>query len=118
MIPDPTLDGKNAVITGLEIYVNSEQSVLPDYKGGVVDSIPVFSLPLMTFYVMTEKQEVVSVIPMATMCTPINGGKKFECWFEDQLWQNCYIEFSFVVPPTDIYGFDLRVTYFDRYINP
>jgi len=115
--PDSVLDGKNAIIKGLEIVtaVTSESF----YAQGVIrDNIPQIlgspSLSTGVLYISNEKREVLATIPIIDLDRNANDGKLLRTYFTQHLWQNCYFEFT---DPTSIspnVGIQLIVYYQER----
>lgn len=45
-------------------------------------------------YISNLKRELVATIPLAVLIKQNNNGKLFFTGFDDQIWQNCYVEFT------------------------
>jgi hypothetical protein len=94
--PDHKLDGKNAIIKGIEIVTSSMAASF--YAQGVLrDNVPAFpnaSLSTGVLYISNEMREIIATIPLIDLARQQNDGKLLRTHFTDHLWQNCYIEFT------------------------
>lgn len=114
--PDHCLDGKNAIIKGIELVTGTmAQSFYA--QGAIRDNMPPFpsvSLASAVLYISNEAREILATIPLIDLARQQNNGKLLRTYFTEHLWQNCYIEFvdPTVVVPTS--GIQLIVYYEER----
>jgi hypothetical protein len=107
------LDGQNCTITALEIVPSTELAVLPTGQSNVDSSI----LPNGVVYISNLKRQVIAQIPLSTLVRTNNGGKPTYVWFNDQVWQNCYVEFTSTGFATTITPLTFRVYYVNKQKN-
>jgi hypothetical protein len=107
------LDGQNCTITGIEIVPSTELSKLPNGQDNVDSSI----LPNGVVYISNLKRQIVAQLPLYGLQRSVNGGKPTFTYFNDQVWQNCYVEFTstgFATPTTPLV---FRVYYVNKQKN-
>ena len=107
------LDGQNCTITALEIVPSTELVTLPNGQNNVDSSILTNGI----LYVSNLKRQIVAQIPLTTLVRTNNGGKPTYTYFNDQVWQNCYVEFTstgFTTPTTPL---TFRVYYVNKKKN-
>jgi hypothetical protein len=115
---DSSLDGDKVVISEIALVSSTAQARLFTSNGSnSVDNYPSSALNRGSLYICDINQQVVSVLPLSSLCAETNGGKPAFTWFDTQIWANCYILFQTQLTPATSYGLGLRVTYFDKYIN-
>lgn len=115
---DPMLDGDKVVISEINIVSSTAQSNVFDNKGSTVDNYPRAQLNRGVLVMVDAQQTILSVLPLYSLCQENNGGKPAFVWFDTHVWQNCYILFGTQLTPATSYGLAIRVSYFDKYINP
>ena len=113
MASQTMLDGDNCTITALEIVPSTELTVLPTGQTNVDQSI----LPNGVFYVANLKRQIIAQIPLTTMVRTNNGGKPTFTFFNDQVWQNCYVEFTSTGFATTTTPLTFRVYYVNKQKN-
>ena len=84
------LDGQNATITAIEIVPSTELTILPTGQTNVDSSI----LPNGVLYVSNLKRQIIATLPLYGLQRSANNGKPTFTYFNDQVWQNCYVEFT------------------------
>jgi hypothetical protein len=85
------LDGENATITGIEFLIPSTLSNSPN---GLVND---YTNAIAKYGVLTIsdlKRQIIAQLPLYSLVTTNNNGKIKFTFFNDQVWQNCYIEFN------------------------
>ena len=85
------LDGENATITGIEFLtptslLNSPEGLINDYS----NSTAKYGI----LYISDLKRQMIAQLPLYSLVTQNNNGKIKFTFFNDQVWQNCYIEFN------------------------
>lgn len=115
---DPMLDGENVVITEISLVSATAQSNIFNNKGFVVDNYPASQYNRGVLVMVDDKQTILSVLPLYSLCQEVNGGKPAYVWFDTHVWQNCYVLFDQQLTPATSYGLAIRVSYFEKYINP
>jgi hypothetical protein len=85
------LDGQNATITGIEFLTPTS---LSGTTGGLsneyYNSIAKYGIMV----VSDLKRQLIAQLPLYSLVTQNNGGKIKFTFFNDHVWQNCYIEFN------------------------
>ena len=107
------LDGQNATITAIEIVPSTELTTLPTGQTNVDSSI----LPNGVLYVSNLKRQIIATLPLYGLQRSANNGKPTFTYFNDQVWQNCYVEFTsnnFTTPTTPL---TFRVYYVNKQKN-
>lgn len=107
------LDGQNCTITALEIVPSTELVSLPNGQLNVDSSI----LTNGVLYVSNLKRQIIAQIPLTTLVRTNNGGKPTFTFFNDQVWQNCYVEFTSSGFATSITPLTFRVYYVTKQKN-
>jgi len=85
------LDGENATITGIEFLIPSELS------NSINGDSNEFTNSLTQYGVLTIsdlKRQIIAQLPLWSLVTSNNNGKIKFTFFNDQVWQNCYVEFN------------------------
>lgn len=85
------LDGENATITGIEFLIPSTLSNSP---GGLVNDYTNAIAKYGVLVISDLKRQIIAQLPLYSLVTQNNNGKIKFTFFNDQVWQNCYIEFN------------------------
>lgn len=107
------LDGQNCTITAIEVVPSTELTSLPNGQSNLDAS----QLSSAVLYVSNLKRQVIAQLPLTTLVRSNNNGKPTWTFFNDQVWQNCYVEFTnsgFTTPVTPLV---LRVYYVTKQKN-
>jgi hypothetical protein len=107
------LDGQNCTITAIEVVLSTELTRLPSGEFNVDSSI----LPNGVLYVSNLKRQIIATLPLYGLQRTANNGKPTFTYFNDQVWQNCYVEFTstgFTTPTTPL---TFRVYYVPKIKN-
>lgn len=107
------LDGQNATITAIEIVPSTELSRLPSGEFNVDASI----LPNGVLYVSNLSRSIIATLPLYGLQRSPNNGKPTFTYFNDQVWQNCYVEFTQSGFTTPITPLTFRVYYVPKIKN-
>lgn len=83
------LDGDNCTITGIELINPTELSNAPN--GDTTLDVSYYNKGVL--YIANLKRETIAEIPLTTLIRTNNNGKLKFTNFNDQVWQNCYVEF-------------------------
>ena len=84
------LDGDNCTITAIEFLVGQELLYSPD--GILNDSITFGNLGILT--ISNLKRQTIAQLPLFSLTTYLTYGKLRFTFFNDQVWQNCNIQFN------------------------
>lgn len=85
------LDGENATITGIEFITPTTLSNgLSGEANEYVDSLAKYGI----LVVSDLKRQTIAQLPLSSLVTTNNNGKIKFTFFNDQVWQNCYVEFN------------------------
>jgi len=107
------LDGQNCTITAIEVVPSTELTILPTGQTNVDSSI----LPNGVLYLSNLKRQIIATLPLYGLQRSANNGKPTFTYFNDQVWQNCYVEFTannFTTPTTPL---TFRVYYVNKQKN-
>ena len=107
------LDGQNCTITAIEVVPSTELTRLPNGEFSVDSSI----LPNGVLYMSNLKRQIIAQLPLYGLQRTANNGKPTFTYFNDQVWQNCYVEFTstgFTTPTTPL---TFRVYYVNKQKN-
>jgi len=85
------LDGENATITGIEFLTPTTLSnSINGNANEYTDSIAKYGV----LTISDLKRQIIAQLPLSSLVTTNNAGKIKFTFFNDQVWQNCYIEFN------------------------
>ena len=107
------LDGQNATITAIEIVPSTELSTLPTGQQNLSESV----LPNGVLYVSNLSRSIIATLPLYGLQRSANNGKPTFTYFNDQVWQNCYVEFTSNNFTTTITPLTFRVYYVNKQKN-
>ena len=107
------LDGINATITAIEVVPSTELTYLPNGQANVDSSI----LSSGVLYVSNLKRQIIAQLPLYGLQRSANNGKPTFTYFNDQVWQNCYVEFTTSGFTTTITPLTFRVYYVPKIKN-
>lgn len=107
------LDGINATITAIEIVPSTELTILPTGQTNVDSSI----LNNGVLYVSNLKRQIIATLPLYGLQRSANNGKPTFTYFNDQVWQNCYVEFTSSGFTTPVTPLTFRVYYVKKQKN-
>jgi hypothetical protein len=85
------LDGENATITGIEFLTPTSLSNSPE---GLVNDYSNSTAKYGILVISDLKRQLIAQLPLYSLVTQNNNGKIKFTFFNDQVWQNCYIEFN------------------------
>ena len=85
------LDGENATITGIEFLTPTSLILSPE---GLVNDYTNSTARYGILYISDLKRQIIAQLPLYSLVTQNNGGKIKFTFFNDQVWQNCYVEFN------------------------
>lgn len=105
------LDGQNATITSIQVVNGTTTLInLPNGQQNFNESI----LPYGVLYISDLKREVIATLPLVTLDPTQNSSKPAFTWFNSQVWQNCYVEFTNTAFTTTIRPLTLMVSYIPK----
>ncbi len=108
--PDHELDAGKAVIKGIEI-VNATILQANLSQVGLKDNPSNVQLDRMILYISNTKREIIATLPLWDLIRNQNGGKLLFTHFKEQIWQNCYVEFTAATGLTSSNGLQFIVYY-------
>ena len=85
------LDGENATITGIEFLTPTSLS------NSINGDSNEYTNAIAKYGVLTIsdlKRQIIAQLPLYSLVTTNNNGKIKFTFFNDQVWQNCYVEFN------------------------
>lgn len=85
------LDGDNCTITAIELLSTDVLAAAPNGQTPI-DGLTVFNSGTLT--IMDLKRQIIAQLPLTTLVTANTNGKLKFTFFNTQVWQNCFIEFS------------------------
>jgi hypothetical protein len=85
------LDGENATITGIEFLTPTSLSNSPE---GLVNDYTNSTAKYGILVISDLKRQLIAQLPLYSLVTQNNNGKIKFTFFNDQVWQNCYVEFN------------------------
>ena len=105
------LDSGNAIITGIEVVDETTNDVIINPL--VRDNFPAANLVSGVLYVSNLNREIIATLPLVSLIRRLNLGKLTFTHFTEQVWQNCYVEFTDASVITSAVGLWFRVYYKD-----
>lgn len=85
------LDGQNATITGIEFLTPTTLSnAINGDVNEYTDSVAKYGI----LTISDLKRQIIAQLPLSSLITTNNNGKIKFTFFNDQVWQNCYVEFN------------------------
>jgi hypothetical protein len=84
------LDGENSTITAIEFLIGTELLYSPDGLLNDIDSIANYGV----LTISDLKRQTIAQFPLKTLSTYWNNGKLRFTFFNEQVWQNCNIQFN------------------------
>jgi len=87
--PDSQLNGENATIVAIEVVGETELSKLQN--GGTVT--PASAINYGVLSVCRSDNSLIAELPLYGLQRTPNNGKLQWTYFNDQYWQNCYVQF-------------------------
>jgi len=88
------LDGENCTITAIEFIVGEQLLYAPD--GQLNDAGTFANYGLLT--ISDLKRQIIAQFPLQVLSTYYNNGKLRFTFLNDQVWQNCNIQFNLSTP--------------------
>lgn len=83
------LDGDNCTITGIELINPTELAKAPN--GDTTLDVSYYKYGILK--IANLKREVIAELPLTSLIRTNNNGKLKFTNFNDQVWQNCFVEF-------------------------
>jgi len=111
--PDPELDSRNCIIKGIQLICAEEGQKMIGW-GQEKDNLPLALLRKGIFYVSNDKREVIATLPFHNLIKFANNGKLAMTYFTQQIWQNCYVEFTNIVGISSSNGLQFIVYYDEK----
>ena len=85
------LDGDNATITAIQVINGTTTlTTLPNGQTNFQESY----LNKGVLYISNLNREVIATLPLVTLDPTLNNSKIAFTYFNNQVWQNCYVEFT------------------------
>jgi hypothetical protein len=98
------LDGQNCTITAITLIPSDELGKTPEGKTNPTTRSIYTNAVL---YMANLRREIIAELPLEQLIAPSigenNGNKGKPCltWFNDQIWQNCYVQFTTTGTPSN-----------------
>jgi hypothetical protein len=108
------LDGDNCTITAIDWVENPQLTKLPNGQSNFPAGREVQNGVL---YVSNLKREIIAEMPLSIMARPDNNGKPCFTSFDEQVWQNCYVQFTATAFTTPIRPLTFMVYYTPKIKN-
>lgn len=114
--PQTMLDGDNSIITAISVVGNTLE---PGSPGGLLNlpsgqqNFPGEYFNYGVLYISNLRREIIAELPLWNLNPNNNNGKPFFTYFEDVLWQNCYVKFT-----TTAFTSAIRPIAFQVYYTP
>lgn len=108
--PDPSLNGENCTITSIEVV---DVVTSPGFVSGQQsrDNMAITILKNGYITISDRDRQEFAQVPLVQMVSRLNKGRKFLCEFNEQQWDNCYIEFGSTASLSSAVGIQLVVHY-------
>lgn len=108
--PDSMIDGKNAIIKGIEIVDNTTQAV--QFSGGAYrDNLSAANYANGYFIASNVKRERIAEIPLYSLIRRLNNGLFYFTHWDDHVWQTCGVEFTNASSLTSSVGIQMLIYY-------
>ena len=85
------LDGDNCTITCIDLVTSSELATLPGNYANITTRA---TYDYGVLYMSNLKRQVFAELPLNMLCPTNNNCKPCLTWFTEQVWQNCYVQFT------------------------
>ena len=105
---DTMLDGDNCTITAIDWVENPQLTKLPNGQSNFPAGR---ELQNGVLYVSNLKREIIAEMPLSIMARADNNGKPCFTSFDQQVWQNCYVQFTATAFTTPIRPLTFMVYY-------
>jgi len=102
--PQNILDGENCTITAISVVPLNELGTAPDNR---VNPSTRSTLTNGVLYIANLRREIIAELPLEQLIAPTigetggNEGKPCLTWFNSQVWQNCYVQFTTTGTPVN-----------------
>lgn len=110
LLSDTDLNGDKCTIHCIDV-VDAVTNPSFDQSGNVRDNMAMTILKSGFLTISNRKRQELAQIPLTQMVRRMNNGRKFICKFDEQQWDNCYIEFGNVASLSAAVGVQLVVYY-------
>lgn len=91
--PDTELDYTNCVIKGIQLVVREEIDEFQAADGITRDNIALNAIQKGILYISNLNREIIATLPLFNLSKYHNDGKLAQTFFNNHIWQNCYVEF-------------------------
>ena len=115
--PKTKLDGTQSIITAISVIGDTLEAGSP---GGLLNlpsgeqNFPGQYFNYGVLYISNLKREIIAELPLWNLNPNNNNGKPFFTYFEDVLWQNCYVKFTTLAFTSAIRPLAFQVYYTPR----
>ena len=89
----PTRESAMQFAKRMEVDIHQKQYIDPIRTNAELDGQDIATGGGM-LYISNLKREIIAMIPLYVLIRNNNDGKFVFTQFEDQIWQNCYVEFT------------------------
>jgi len=115
--PKTNLDGTQSIITAISVIGDTLEAGSP---GGLLNlpsgeqNFPGQYFNYGVLYISNLKREIIAELPLWNLNPNNNNGKPFFTYFENVLWQNCYVKFTTLAFTSAIRPLAFQVYYTPR----
>lgn len=115
--PKTKLDGTQSIITAISVIGDTLEAGSP---GGLLNlpsgeqNFPGQYFDYGVLYISNLKREIIAELPLWNLNPNNNNGKPFFTYFENVLWQNCYVKFTTLAFTSAIRPLAFQVYYTPR----
>ena len=110
--PQTMLDGDNAIITAIEVIPDNSEAAGAEGGFSTLPSgqtnFPTSYFDRAVLYMSNLRREIIAELPLSILNRSANSAKPCFTWFQDQVWQNCYVQLvSNTFPPDQPLAFNV-----------
>lgn len=115
--PKTKLDGTQSIITAISVIGDTLEAGSP---GGLLNlpngeqNFPGQYFNYGVLYISNLRREIIAELPLWNLNPNNNNGKPFFTYFENVLWQNCYVKFTTLAFTSTIRPLAFQVYYTPR----
>lgn len=117
--PQSILDGENSIITAISTVGDDTELAAGGltYLPSGQQNFPGQYFTYGVLYISNAKREIIAELPLWNLNPNNNNGKPFYTYFDDVLWQNCYVKFTTTAFTSSIRPLAFQVFYTPKIKN-